>query len=292
MENVLINKKVEVRPIYRVSNLPKGHDGEFMFTGAKATFTVPFDNKTKQLKQVLTVNEQKFFENLLGLEDGALNPSRIEKNYWHTFYVRLTKEVRTLDLNVPNDYLCYKVLLSNEDFIAPDWDSKYNKGSYRWALVDTALELKEEAKTTLLNKDCYIELGRMSGDRDKMMDFALVYYMTKDGNKRPPADATIELLIKKIGTIIEEDPKGFLEVKQDPLYEHKLLVQKCIAYGFVKSSGGRIEINGVDYSSTPAGMVEFFADLKNQEHRIKTADMISKHEKGVNKKAKEKEKEE
>ena len=67
-ESILTDKKVKVVPVYRNGGwLPQGHDGEFMFTGTVCEFDLPISMKTGRLVNILTKEEQAFFEKELFL---------------------------------------------------------------------------------------------------------------------------------------------------------------------------------------------------------------------------------
>lgn len=74
---------------------------------------------------VLTKNEKAFLEQAMGLEYNALSIHKKENNFWDDSNpnginrVRLTKQDTYLDLSNPEDYIKYKILLANKDFIAP-----------------------------------------------------------------------------------------------------------------------------------------------------------------------------
>lgn len=87
-----------------------------MAENAIRVFTVPIIGSTGSLKNVLTNEEKVFFENALGINLSVHNK---KDNYWENFKVRLTKNDNFLDLSNVEDYLKYKVLLANTQFICP-----------------------------------------------------------------------------------------------------------------------------------------------------------------------------
>ena len=121
-ENTLINPLRE--ETVTVKFLPKDGsitDKQHMLYGGMAenatrTFTVPIIASTGTLKNVLTNAEKAYFEDALGVNLSVHNK---KDNYWENFKVRLTKSDNILDLSNVDDYLKYKVLLANTQFICP-----------------------------------------------------------------------------------------------------------------------------------------------------------------------------
>ena len=124
--NCLRNQKVIVRYILRQKgNVTNPRHVLFggMAEGASRTFVVPMLTSGK-LVNVLTDAEKNYLEDIMGLEPNALSVYKKVDNFWRDdnplgiARVRLTKRDTILDLSVPEDYIKYKILLANKDFIA------------------------------------------------------------------------------------------------------------------------------------------------------------------------------
>ena len=120
--NPLRREKIYVRWIPKEDGLPKNH----VLSGGKADgtyvyFVVPTLRSTGQYKNILTNAEKDFLEEALGLDYNALSVYKKENNYWDNYMVRIddAKVGLHLDLSDPEDYIKYKVLLANSDFVAP-----------------------------------------------------------------------------------------------------------------------------------------------------------------------------
>ena len=115
----LRNMKVEVRFIPKIGRItdPKHVLYGGMAEDATRTYTVPM-LRSGAYVNVLTDSEKEFLEDYMGLEKNALSVHRKNNNYWDNFFVSLHKQPNYLDLSDPNDYMKYKVLLANKDFIA------------------------------------------------------------------------------------------------------------------------------------------------------------------------------
>ena len=140
-ENTLINPLRE--ETVTVKFLPKDGsitDKQHMLYGGMAenatrTFTVPIIASTGTLKNVLTNAEKAYFEDALGVNLSVHNK---KDNYWENFKVRLTKSDNILDLSNVDDYLKYKVLLANTQFICPSLEDRIEQGT-RLRRLDTKI---------------------------------------------------------------------------------------------------------------------------------------------------------
>lgn len=125
--NCLRNERVIIRHINKPSNLvsnPKHVLYGGMAENASRTYTVP-RLSSGGFVNVLTNDEKAFLENELQLEFNALSVHRKVDNFWDDSNdigisrVRLLKQDTILDLSNPEDYIRYKILLANKDYIAP-----------------------------------------------------------------------------------------------------------------------------------------------------------------------------
>ena len=125
--NCLRNERIIVRHINKPSNLvsnPKHVLYGGMAENASRTYTVP-RLSSGGFVNVLTNDEKAFLEAELQLEFNALSVHRKTDNFWDDSNdrgisrVRLLKQDTILDLSNPEDYIRYKILLANKDYIAP-----------------------------------------------------------------------------------------------------------------------------------------------------------------------------
>ena len=121
----LINCLRNVRVIVR--RIPKNHgmvtDPRHVYSNGMAEdavrfFTVPV-LRSGAFVNVLTANEKNYLEYVMGLPINALSIYKKTDNYWSNRLVRLRKQDNYFDLSVPEEYINYKILLANKDYIAP-----------------------------------------------------------------------------------------------------------------------------------------------------------------------------
>lgn len=208
-----------------------------MAENAVRFFTVPILEGTGAFVNVLTNQEKKFLEDYMGLEPNALSVYLKNDNYWENYWVRLTKGDNVLNLSDPSDYIKYKVLLANKDFIAPDLEALKNnfKATYQFVIVSEQEELEMEGKEMNVTMQCYLEFGKIEENADKLR---MVISMV-DG--RPVSKETkIKHLQGQCNKLIQANPKLFLSAIKDPTLPTKVLIENCIEYNIVKRRGGFI----------------------------------------------------
>lgn len=260
----LIDKQIKVVPVTRDgrNHLPKGHDGEFMFTGCKASYVVPFDLKRGQLVDPLNDGERALLEQMLFMNNGDLSIYRKGKdNFWRSYRVNIDKEGKTLNLNEPMDYIAYKVLQVVPE-VAASWEKRFDRAEIRFALVDGDHEVREQAKTSDHKRKAYAFFSEIEGNREKMIDVLTVY------GKRPPVDASKEFLIAAIEDIVS-NPKSigkFIAISEDKKFDKKLFIEKCLEAGALTKVKTKYLLPGGDLiGSTLDEAIEFISNKKNSE---------------------------
>ena len=124
----LRNERIIVRHIPKQSgiwgNNPKHVLSGGMAEGATRVFVVP-RLSSGMFVNVLTDMEKAFLEEIMGLEYNSLSIYKKVDNFWDDSNenginkVRLTKQDNYFNLSDPEDYIRYKILLANKDYIAP-----------------------------------------------------------------------------------------------------------------------------------------------------------------------------
>lgn len=240
--NCLRKERVVVRHIPRQSNMvqnPKHVLYGGMSENAIRVFVVPRLTSGKYVN-VLTNDEKAFLEHIMGLENNALSIHKREHNFWDDSNpngiakVMLKKQDNYFDLSDPNDYIRYKILLANKDFIAPSLRAleDYPKATYQFVIIGEGDETKS-AKSIMSNTMmCYKEYGKIEEDADTLRLIIEIL----DG--RPvAATSKLEFLQTKINDLIQANPKTFLKVITDKMLPTKVLIKKGIAAGVITKRG-------------------------------------------------------
>ena len=239
------------------------------FEGAVTRFTLYMDENTKKIiNPFKSKEEQKYFEEIFG-ED--MNPLRIDNPFWtkYGFTVIKTPEVveigQLLDGNDPKDALAIKVLRTWKNLVAPSWEERLNKGTYKWALIPEDYEEEKAGIELDTQKKIWMHLGSIDSSVTKMKDFLSIYYAGKNKTKKVPSDATREFLVKELGNLIAEDQEGYIKVVDDKDYEFKVLIMKAIEKGAINKLGvATYTITGHDMEYNFNELVSTLKELKKR----------------------------
>lgn len=238
MVNCLRNERIEVRFVPKLGKIDNPKHVMFggMAEGAIKMYTVPM-LQSGQYVNVLTNDEKAYLEEIMGLEYNALSIYKKVDNYWDNFFVRLTKQSIYLDLSNPNDYIKYKVLLANKDYIAPSLQALEDnrRATYQFVLVQEGEETSKANKNMSYTMQCYMEFGKVQDNFDVLR--TLVELL----EGKPVAKTTkIDFLKERINKLIQADAKIFLKVIQDPMLYTKVIIKKAIEAGVISNRGGML----------------------------------------------------
>jgi hypothetical protein len=236
--NCLRNERVIVRfvpsPNAMVHN--KGHVlSGGMAESATRSFVVP-RLSTGAYKNVLTDSEKAFLEKAMGLEENALSVYRKRDNFWDDTNpdgigkVILHKQDNYLDLSNPADYIRYKVLLNNKDYICPSLQELEDrpKATYQFVIINEHSEAQMNLSKNETIIECYAEYGTIRHDADTLR--AVLEILTG----RPVATMTkLDFLQGKTIEYIQKDPRTFLRVIKDDLLPAKVLIKKAVEAGVI-----------------------------------------------------------
>lgn len=240
--NCLRNERICVKHIPKQSGMITNHKHVLyggMAETAKRTFTVPL-LKSGAFADVLTKKEKDFLEHILGLEANAMSVYKTNNNFWSTANtngisnVTLFKQDNFLDLSDPTDYIKYKILLANKDFIAPSLQALQDqpKATYEFVIISDTEKTKIATSKMSYKKQCYKELGKVEDNIDIMR----LIIETIDG--RPIAKSTkLDVLQTKADDLIQANAGLFLKVITDPLLSTKVLIKKAVEAGIIANRG-------------------------------------------------------
>lgn len=278
MGKFLENKRVIIRIIPEkghelFKSIDKQHIGKHFFPDCKKVFVLPLTKSTGGLVKLLTKEEQEFFEEALELEKGELSTNldkAVKFKFWSKFTVELNQNDLVLDLSNPKDNLKDRVLSCYKDELAPSWEERLDKATYRWARVDEDYQTRVYTKTSDLKMKGYIELAKIKDNKAKLFDTLRLL------GKTPSSTASIEWLYSEVGKIIETVDKvvgsstvhDFLDLVEDKTSKTKLFIMDAIKLGEVTVSGSKYYIKGGDLiGNTKEKAIEWFDDNTNSETR-------------------------
>lgn len=226
----LPHKTVRVLPVLRDGSwLPEGHDGEFLYTGASYRIPVPMSRQTGKLINPLNEEETAHLEDLMSMNKGGLSIYKPKKeNFWARFEVKITKDGLVLDLQDPEQYIAYKVLLVNSELVAPSFEKRYSRGGYKFMLVDEDHEIQSELSKADLMESVWMEFGAIRNSDNKLKNVLRMYH------DRPVSKSSkSDFLITEVKKIIDNDPNGFIRILTDENFEMKCFIEDALVAGAI-----------------------------------------------------------
>ena len=286
--NCLRKEKVCVRYVPRQSHMvtdPKHILYGGMAEDAVKTFVVP-KLTTGTYVNVLTNKEMAFLENILGMDKGALSVYKKQDNFWSDANpqginkVRLRKQDNYLDLSIPEDYIRYKILLANKDFVAPSLQALEDrpKATYQYVIIEGDDQVSSAKKNMDITRECYMEFGKIEDNIETLMTVVELL----DGRNVAP-NTSKDFLCTKIDTFIQSSPKRFLKIVKDGTLPTKVLIRRSINAGnifkrgdylYLKSDGKPLCGNNEEPVLSVA--VEFLNNPKNQAIKLGLEGLLNK----------------
>lgn len=277
-KSYLRNSTVKVKPIVRGrEGYHKGHDGEFKFTGCHLKQTLPYSNSRRSYAKIFESDEEReFFENAFNKKPGALTIYDRNNDFWgREFVVTLEKEEKELDLSIPSQMLEYKVLLANTDRVAPNWDVRFKKGSYQYAIISNEQEVDDGLKLAEKREKAMDLFFSVKKSDKKMYDILRLLgknpsKAAKDNTQWLKAQLqTIMAQIEKINAQVS-NIDDFIKVVEDPHFQEKVFVLDAIDLGEVYKEGTAYylrDTKAILGRSIPQ-VVEWFADVRHNEDKL------------------------
>lgn len=273
--NCLRNERVIIRHIPKPSGMvqnPKHVLFGGMAENATKTFVVP-KLTSGMFVNVLTDNEKKCLEEIMGLEYNALSIYKKIDNFWDDSNengisrVRLHKQDNYLNLNDPEDYIRYKILLANKNFIASSLQEleDHPKATYQFVIVSEGEETQSALKNMRAKDKCLMEFGKISEDANTLRTIIELI----DG--RPIAKSTkLDFLQLKARDLIDSQSKHFLKVISDPLLSTKVLIRNAAEAGIIQNRDNHYLYKGIplcgDNEESTLNNAAIYLNLpKNQE---------------------------
>ena len=245
--NCLKNEQIIIRYLPRQSRMvtnPKHVLFGGMAENATRTFVVPMLSSGRYVN-VLTDSEKDFLEELMGLPPNALSIYKKVDNFWDDANeagiskVTLRKQDNYINLANVEDYIRYKILLANKDYIAPSLEALETnpKATYQFVILteDSETQSAKKGMTTLMQ--CYTAYGKIEDEVDTLR----VIIETLTG-VRVHKNTKKEFLQTKVNELIQGNSKMFLKVATDPMLSTKVLIRRCVEEGLIAHRGNQYYI--------------------------------------------------
>jgi len=261
----LQKKKLYLKPIPRGNKMisdPK-HSGYFMWEGASKHFCLLANKYGMLINPFSSEDEERFFSEILDID---LNIYKKDTNFWHDFYVKITKDHNLMangipyDLSDPMDNIRIRILKQQKE-VAPSWEERFSHIEYRFAFVEEDYEEIVHNKEMDMMETIWTYWGEVKSSVKKMRDFLAIYWMTKRTLKDVPADATKEFLTSEIKKLIDSDKEGVYAVINDPDLQVKNFIAKGIRVGAIMKEGVGTYYT-VGNEDSKYNLAEFIAHIK------------------------------
>jgi len=240
---------------------------------ASITYAVPRENG--MIKAVLTPDEQEFFENYFNLPENAMNPSAINNNYWTSYNrgyinrVTLDKSGKRLNLSIAKDYIEYKILLANPEYICPNQETLENsrKATYRFVMNNDTTVATSAGKNADVKLELFEIYAKYKEDADMLRT---ICYLVE--HKKVSPKTQIELLKEKVTNMIINDAKSCYPVMTSKTLEQKkaliIGVEKAVVsdrngFYFVTETGQKLADDYTEPNLNNAA--NYLADVANQD---------------------------
>lgn len=266
----LPNKKIAVKFINRKRGMAAGSwvtpdhaiSGGMLNT-SKKKFYAPIQ-KNGGIANVLTSDEKAYLEqhDVLGMNLSVY----ANKQFWEETGVELPKGDTILDLSDPLDYIFYKILLHNKNYIAPNLKSQHNKATYWYVLVEEGEENAIEKQSFNYKKLAFKLYSKVEDNAD------ILRGIIKFIDRKPISPETkLEWLQSRIEQIIDNSPEKFVSFLEDTNYETKILLSNAEDAGVIVQQNRRyMTSDGIElcYEGEVASYdnaIKYLVDPLNQE---------------------------
>jgi hypothetical protein len=270
----LQKKKVFLKPVPRGGKLVKSpeHVAYFQIEGAKNWFQLPKAERGGYANPFPLGDEEKqFFEKELDID---LSIHKKKDNFWHTFFVKVIKDYNLMhegykfDLSDPMDNLRYRVT-KMQAFVAPSWEDRFNKGEYKFALVDEGYEEAQELDAGAKMAEAYTKYGEIRNSIPKLKNILGVYFLEKNEMKFVPEDASLEFLQKEVNKVVKDETDLFIKIVNDPASKIKTLINSSIRAGsIIKEARNKYMVVGENVSYSYKELVNYLAGAEKTKEDI------------------------
>lgn len=216
------------------------------------------------LKNVLTKAEKEFFE----AEVFSGQSLSMYSDFWKDFYVTLGKLDMVLDLNVPEDYLRWKVLLGWDQIIAPSLKvfKTAPSAAYQFYLEKEGEEEVITSKGLNETKMAWKNFSKFEDNAEALA--AIIFLMT---GKSAASNAKLSYLNTEVEKLVDKRAKKFNDLIADTQFETKILIANAERAGIIKKVKGQYEtkdglpLTDKGQAATVQNVVTFLNDPTNNE---------------------------
>lgn len=205
----------------------------------------------------LTAAEELWLEEVLVLPAKSLNKNNV--SYWGNYKIPIPFSGKTFDISNPRDFLDWKIASVNSKVAKSSFDN--NLPFAEFIMTNDEIESQNYNKIYELKTEAYAKFKEMS--IKEMMDFTKVY---QGGKYKVTHGHTPDQIKAIVGKVVDESPKEFLKIVENPSYNTLIFIQDSVIAGALNTNGKKYYITGeVDpIANSIEEAVEFFENPANQ----------------------------
>lgn len=254
--------EVNIKRIERGLNWgAKTPDGKIMqkYTNCVDRYVPGLDRITGAISTGLTKKEETEFEKKLRLEEGSLASNGA---YWDSFAVVIPEAGLTLNTDLPEHELIYKVM-HKDSIVANSLEEARISAKAEYVMTSTGAEAKEKNTRRDVIATAFALYAKMS--KEDVID---ALYILKPGIDPEQTDA--EVCRNTLGELVENNPSKFIEAVGDKAFKEKVWILRLIKKGLLRKAGVGMGTNmPIYYEDIMLGkgldnVVEFLRDKENQ----------------------------
>ena len=214
-------------------------------------YVAPYFTRSGSIYTGLTPEEEKYYENALGYEDGTLARS---SEFWKTFCVKIGSKTLLLDDQYPRQEMIIK-FLSGHKRVATSLD-KLDAGK-DYLLINREAEAVEANKKNKLRRDAVKEFDKLS--LEQMRKCLRLFGVKSD-------TLSNELVESTLFNLIDKQPKKFFDKWVDnKSKETEFLLETAIAKGIIRKDRTQYYYGSEMFADSMEEAVSYLESKKNQD---------------------------
>ena len=223
-------------------------------------YVAPYFTRSGSIYTGLTPEEEKYYENALGYEDGTLARS---SEFWKTFCVKIGSKTLLLDDQYPRQEMIIK-FLSGHKRVATSLD-RLDAGK-DYLLINREAEAVEANKKNKLRRDAVKEFDKLS--LEQMRKCLRLFGVKSDTMSN-------ELVESTLFNLIDKQPKKFFDKWVDNKgKETEFLLETAIAKGIIRKDRTQYYYGSEMFADSLEEAVSYLDSKKNQDLKLSIINQV------------------
>ena len=217
-------------------------------------YIAPYFTRSGSIYTGLTPEDEKYYEKVLGYEDGHLSKN---SEFWNTFCVKVGSRGLILDDSIPRQEMIIKFLTGHKR-VATSLDRLTAGKDY--LLINREAEAVEANKINKLRRNAIKEFDKLSLEQ---MRKCLRLFGIK------PDKMSNELVESSLFNLVDKQPKKFFEKWVDnKAKETEFILEEAIAKGVIRKDKTHYFYGSDMFASSLEEAIAYLDDKKNQDLKL------------------------